>query len=85
MQVPNNEQLKTLLEEGVGDAIDRQMNNDADRVFAGRMATRLNWALIRIRELEARAVEDSWRGEVDRMSGAFSADEIARARDPGWR
>jgi hypothetical protein len=53
MQMPNNETLKTLLDEGIEDAIDRQMKNDADRVFAGRMAARLNWALIRIRELEA--------------------------------
>jgi len=86
MQRPQNpETLKNILQEGIDDAIDRQVNNDADRVFAGRMATRLTWALHRIQELETRAVEDSWRGDVDRMSGAFTQEEIARSRDPGWR
>jgi len=72
MRPSNPETLKTLLEEGIEDAIDRQVQNDADRVFAGRMAMRLTWSLHRIQELEARAAEDSWRANTDRMGGQFT-------------
>lgn len=59
MQRPNPETLKTVLQEGIDDAINRQVLRDADHVFAGRMCTRLTWALHRIQELEVRAAEDS--------------------------
>jgi hypothetical protein len=53
MRPQNPETLKTLLSEGVDDALLRQLKGDADEVFAGRMAMRLTWALERIQELEA--------------------------------
>lgn len=53
MKPTNTETLKTLLSEGVEDAHLRQLKGDADKVFAGRMAMRLRWALERIQELEA--------------------------------
>jgi len=84
MQPQNPELLKTLLDEGIEDAVNRQMKNDADSVFAGRMAIRLNWALIRIRELEAQAIEDSWRANPDRMGGQFTDQEIEDAERENW-
>jgi len=84
MQPQNPELLKTLLDEGIEDAVNRQMKNDADSVFAGRMAIRLNWALIRIRELEAQAIQDSWRANPDRMGGQFTDQEIADAERENW-
>lgn len=30
------------------------------------------------------ASEASWQGDVDRMSGAFTQDEIDRSRNGGW-
>jgi predicted trehalose synthase len=38
----------------------------------------------RIAEMEAQSVRDSWAGEVDRMGGSFSAEEIARSRGNTW-
>jgi len=36
----------------------------------------LEQAADRIEELEQKSAEDSWRGSVDRMSGAFDQDEL---------
>lgn len=37
-----------------------------------------------VKKLRAQSIEDSWKGEVDRMSGAFSQEEIDRARNGYW-
>lgn len=84
MHRPDSETLKVVLQEGIDDAINRQVLDDADRVFAGRMATKLNWALHRIQELEVRAAEDSWQLNPDRMGGQFTDQEIADARRERW-
>ena len=81
---PENSKLIKLLQEGVDDAIDRQIENDADRVFAGRMAAKLTWAKQRILELEAASSRSSWEGEVDRMGGCLPAQEIADSQREQW-
>lgn len=82
---PTNDKLMKILGEGLQDAVERQLKNDADRVFAGRMSVRLTWAMERIRELETeqyraqyRASEESWRSNPDRMGGQFTDEEVAR-------
>ena len=52
--------------------------------FANRMTVRLNTAIKRIEELEAQTARDSWAGDVDRMGGSFTAEEIARSRGEQW-
>jgi hypothetical protein len=84
MRPQNPETLKTLLQEGIDDAHHRQLKGDADEVFAGRMSMRLIWALERIRQLEAEAVNRSWEGDVDRQGGSFSDDEVVRSLRERW-
>jgi len=37
-----------------------------------------------IKRLKKQLTADSWKGEVDRMSGAFSPEEIQRLKNGGW-
>jgi hypothetical protein len=58
--------------------VDDEGYESEPREFANRMTVRLNTAIKRIKQLEAQAVADSWKGEVDRQAGSFTADELTQ-------
>lgn len=44
---------------------------------------RLGLLLAELMSMESEIVEDSWRGEVDRQGGSFTAEEILNSK--AWR
>lgn len=90
--VPVNK-LVEFLESGITESqrvairnslVDDDGHEDDLYKFANRMSVRLNTAIKRIKQLESQAAQDSWEGYVDRQSGAFTQEEIARHLRETW-
>jgi hypothetical protein len=83
---PKNTSLIAVLSEGHNEAqkisVSHQVGDSKSiNMFAGRMVVRLYWAMERIKELEAAAIENSWRADPDRSGGQFTQDEVAARND----